>query len=163
MAKIDDDEVLPGVNLLFQFFDSNPCDAEFTHEALASQEFVTEIRCERAEKDQDEPASERSSALRDAFNLAAENITQSQESASPEHRAGAVENQKASEAHLKDTGQRRGDGAEAGKELGEDEGTCTLLRENAFGAADAGVRLDGDFAEELKDFDAFAKAELIPE
>ncbi len=66
-------------------------------------------------------------------------------------------------AHLEDTGERRRDSAEAGKKLGKEQGACALLGENAFGAADAGIRLDGNLAKELKDFDAFVEAELIPE
>jgi hypothetical protein len=66
-------------------------------------------------------------------------------------------------AHLEDAGEGWSNRAKAGKELGKEQGTRALLGENAFGAADTGIGLDGNLAKELKDFDAFAEAELIPE
>src|SRR5579862_2618127 len=97
------------------------------------------------------------------FNFAAENITQTQESGAPQHRANTVENEEAAEAHLKNARERRSHGAKPGKELSEDQGTSALLRENAFGAANAGIRLDRNLAKELKHSDAFAQTQLIPE
>src|SRR5216684_3482055 len=38
-----------------------------------------------------------------------------------------------------------------------------LLRKNAFGTADAGIRLQGNFSKKLEDADAFAPAKLVPD
>src|SRR5208282_2078568 len=75
MAKIDDDEILASVELFLQFLDGDARDAQFAHEALARYEFVANVACERPDQDDPEPAAERGGAFRDAFNLAAENVT----------------------------------------------------------------------------------------
>jgi hypothetical protein len=64
---------------------------------------------------------------------------------------------------VKDAGERRGHRAEAGNKLGEEKRTRTLLGEDAFRPADTGVRLQRNFAEKLKDSDAFEPAELKPD
>jgi len=163
MSQVDDDEVFAGVKLLLQFFDGDPGDAKRTQEALARQKFVAEIGCERGNEYYDEPATERGGAFGDALDLAAEEVAEAKESASPEDGASAIEKEEAPGAHLKDSGERRSDRAEARKEFGEEQGACALLGEDPFGASDTGIRLDGNLAKKLKDFDAFAKAELIPE
>src|SRR5208282_1012529 len=70
---------------------------------------------------------------------------------------------KAARAHVEDASEWRGDSAEARKKLGKDQRTSALFREHALCAANAGIRLDRNFAKELKNFDTFAPAELIPE
>jgi hypothetical protein len=59
---------------------------------------------------------------------------------------------------VKNSSERGGDGAEAREKLGEEEGARALLGENAFGAANAGIGLDRNLANELKNPDAFAQA-----
>ena len=84
MAKIHDDEIFAGVDLFLQFFDGDPGDAKRAQEALARQKFVAEIGCERGSEDYNEPTAERGSAFGDALDLAAEEVAEPKEGASPD-------------------------------------------------------------------------------
>jgi hypothetical protein len=64
---------------------------------------------------------------------------------------------------VKDAGERRGHRAEARNKFGEEKRTRTLIGKDAFRPADTGVRLKRNFTEKLKDPDAFAAAELVPD
>ena len=101
--------------------------------------------------------------LRYALNLPAENVAEAEERAGPEERSRDVKKQEAARTHVKDAGQRRGDGAQARQKLCKQKRPSALLRKNAFGAADAGIRLQRNLAEKLEDPDALAAAKLVPD
>src|SRR5258708_36500238 len=64
---------------------------------------------------------------------------------------------------MKDAGERRSHRAETWKELGEEQGTRALFRENAFGAADAGIGFQRNLTEKVKNLYAFEAAKLKPD
>ena len=103
MTKIDDDHLLAGIELFLQFFDGDPGDAKFAHEAAAREELISQIGCQSANQNDGEPAAEGGGMFGDALDLAAENVTEAEESGGPEKRACDVEDQKAPKAHLEDT------------------------------------------------------------
>src|SRR5438132_7361851 len=101
--------------------------------------------------------------FRYSLNLAAEDIAEAEERASPEERSRGIEQKETPRTHVKDAGQGRGDGAQAGKKLGKQERASALLGKNAFGAANAGIRLKRNLTKKLENPDAFAAAKLIPD
>src|SRR5258708_12213589 len=64
---------------------------------------------------------------------------------------------------MKDAGERRSHRAETWKELGEEQGTRALFRENGFGAADAGIGFQRNLTEKVKNLYAFEAAKLKPD
>src|SRR5262249_38435198 len=109
-----------------------------------------------------EAAAETLGVLGDRFNLFAEDVAGAENGESPEKGAEAVIEKKFARAHVKDAGERRGDGVENGNEFGDEQRTSALFGEKAFGAADTGIRLQRNFAEELQDADAFDFTERVP-
>lgn len=163
VAKVNNGELFAGVEFLFQLVHGDAGDAKLADESTAGDKLVGEIGGERADKNDAEPASQGSGPFGDTLDFAAEDVAETEKSASPDKRTGGIEKQKAPVPHVKNSGERRSDGAKAGNELGDDEGASALFREDALGAANAGIRFNRDLAEELQDFDAFAAAEMIPE
>src|SRR6266850_7864961 len=101
--------------------------------------------------------------FRDAFDLAAEREAQAEERACPQDGTHDIVEKKATNAHVKDAGERGGDGAQARKKFGKEQRTGASFRENAFGAAHAGIRLERNLAEKLENSYALATAEIIPD
>lgn len=83
MTKVDNDQVFAGVELLLQFFNGDPGDAKRAQKASAREEFVAEIGSESGNENDGEPAAERDGAFGDALDLAAEEVAEAKESASP--------------------------------------------------------------------------------
>jgi hypothetical protein len=162
VTKIDDHEILAGVELVFQFFDGDASDAQVAQKASAGDEFIGEIGSEGTKNNDTEAAAERGGVFRDILNLSTEDVTHAEESGGPKRCAQGVEYQKTAGAHVEDSGERRGDGAETGKKFRNDQRVGALLRENALGAANAGVRFDRYFAEKMENFDASVAAKLVP-
>ncbi len=59
---------------------------------------------------------------------------------------------------MKDASKGRCDGAQARQKLGQQKRARALLRKNAFGAANARIRLQRNLAQKLEDLDAFTAA-----
>jgi len=87
--------------------------------------------------------------LRDAFDLATEREAQAEERACPQDGTHAIVKKKAANTHVKDAGERRGDGAQAGKKFSNQQRAGASFCEHAFSAAHAGIRLEGYLAEKL--------------
>jgi hypothetical protein len=65
--------------------------------------------------------------------------------------------------HPEDAGKRRSHGAQPWKKFGEEQRAGSLPGENSLGTPNAGIRLERNFAEQLKDPDALLPPELIPD
>src|SRR5260370_10060806 len=163
MAQINDDEFFAGVELPFQFVHGDARDAQITKKALAGDKFVGKGRSEGSKEKDQEPAAKRGEMLRHELDLTTKDVTKAEEGAGPEKRSRGIEQKETPQPHVKDAGKRRRDSAQAGEKLCQQKRTGALLRKNAFGAANAGIRLQRNLAEKLKDADAFATAKLVPD
>jgi len=163
MAQINDDEFFAGVELSFEFVDRDARDAQFVQKAPARDEFVGDVGREDSQKKNQEPAAQSSEMLGYALDLSAKYKAQAEESASPEERSHAIEQQEAARTHVKDASEGSRDSAQAGEKLGQHKGASALLRKKALGAANAGIRLKRNLAEKLENPNAFAAAKLIPD
>ena len=163
VTQVHDGDFFASVEPFLQFIHSDAGDTQLAQEAAAADVFVAEIADESGDQQDDEATAERGGAFGNVFDFAAEGVAETEESAGPDRRARGIKENEAAHTHMKDAGQRRRHGAKAGDELGEEQRTRALFREEAFGAADTGIGLDGNAAEPLKDDDATGAAELIPE
>ena len=121
MAQVHDDELLAGVELFLQFINGDAGDAQITKKSPAGDKLLGDVGGQGSEDQDQEPAAERSEPLRDALDLTAEHIAEAEESASPEKRTGGIEEEETPSAHVEDASERRGDGAKAGNEFGDQE------------------------------------------
>lgn len=163
MPQVDDDELLAVIDFSLQFLHGDARDAQFAKEALPGEIFIADVPCESAQDQEQQPTAKMLQAFRDAFDLAAKCETQAKEGACPQDGTHGVVEKETVHAHVKDAGERRCDGAQAGKKFSKEQRTCTSFGESAFGAADTGIRLHRNFAEKLKNSYASAAAEVIPD
>src|SRR3989442_826900 len=163
VAQVNNNQFLAGVEFPFQFIHGDAGDAQITKKALASDKLISDVGGEDAEKKDQEPAAERGEMLGHAFDLTTEQVTKTEKRAGPEQRSQGIEQEETPRTHVKDARKGRGDRAQAGKKLCQQKRTRALFRENALGAANAGIRLQRNFAEKLENPDAFAAAKLVPD
>src|SRR6516225_9540191 len=163
MAEIDDDQILAVVALLFELLGSNARDAKFAEKFAAGQPFLDDPGGQSGQKQNGQTAAEAGGVLGDDLDLFAEDVSRSENAQAPEHGPESVEEQELAGPHVKDSGQRRSDGAESRDEFGNQQGTRALFGEDAFGTAHAGVGLQGNLAEKLQDAYAFDLPQRIPQ
>src|SRR5712664_1156366 len=148
---------------LLEFIHGNSRDAQLAKEALPGEEFVSDVSCESAQDQDQQSAAEILQMFRDALDLAAEHVTQAEERACPHNCAQGIVEKETPCAHVKDACERRCDGAQARNKFSKEQRTGASFRENAFGAAHAGIRLERNLAEKLENSYALVTAERIPD
>ena len=163
MAQINNRETFAGVEFVFELIDSDAADAQIAKELLARDKFEGNVSGQEYKQQNEESAAQLRSFCGDIFELVRENVADAEECSGPENGAKKIENKKAAKAHVKNTGERSGDGAQAGNELGDEQRLGALFLEEAFRAAHAGIRFKGNAAKPLQNLDAFAMPELVPQ
>ena len=114
------------------------------------------------ENEGDAEVAEEGEEVGAALGEVAEEAAGEEPGARPEERAGHVvdDEGKVRDAELADDG--GGDGAEAGDELGEEEGKGSALADGAVGALDAGGGFKREAAEKVENLAAEVLAEKVP-
>ena len=163
MAKVNDDDVFAAFHALVKLVGSDASDAQAAQKAAALEVFPSDIKQHTSDHENKKAASEENELGGYAFDLTAENVADTDVDADPEQSSERVEEGEAGPRHASGAGERRGHGVESGNEFCEDESPGAAPFEMALRAADAGIGLEGDAAEEVQELHAAAAAEFVPE
>jgi len=161
VTQVNNDQFFACVEFSF-IHPRNARDAQIAQKTLASGKFIGDIRAGHAEQKHQKPAAKKRDAPLPAQSPA-ENIARPRKEPAQRKDPAASKKQNGADAceRCRLGEGRRCSGLEETCEQPAREPPC--LKKNAFGVANAGIRLKRDFAEKLKDLAAFAAAKLIPE
>jgi len=162
MPQVHNYNVFTVFHAIVQFVSRDSCYPQAPQKPPPLKIFPSDIKHQPRNHKKTKAASEENEPGGHAFNLMAENVADADVGADPEHSSEGVEEGEAGPGHASGTSERRGHGVEPGDEFCDDESPGAAAFEMALRAADAGIGLEGDAAEEIQKLHAAAAAKFVP-
>lgn len=162
-TNVEDDGSFAGVEHLAEFIGSNFGHTQFVEQAAALPIFEGDVEKQKNGDDGQETAAKVVEGGDDLGDLVAEGIAEENETAAVEERTETIEPKKLGGGEAGHAGERGRDGAHAGNEFGGNDAAPAIAGEDIDCLANAGVRLQGQAAQEAQHLRAPITAEVEPE